>query len=248
MDEARLGAETFEIAARLATNLQAELRGLFVETEDLLRLAAMPFACEVAYSTAPRQLDEATMQRTLRARAEQAKQAVAEIAQRLSIPWTFEIARGQMATTALRAPRVGDTLVVGFETRAGQHLLYAGWRMSGKRTRPISVLDDGGPSSRKALAIAAQMALEQATSVVVLGTMANTEQGDDILHGSLDLLCELGVDATAHQALITDAGSAVVAARVLRSCLLLAGRDNQLLGEPSMRTFLHQLDCPFAIV
>ena len=70
LDASPFGLEALEAAAGLAARLRAELQGLFVEDVDLLRLAGLPFARELAYSSSQRRLDVATMEHVLFGTAE----------------------------------------------------------------------------------------------------------------------------------------------------------------------------------
>lgn len=64
--------------ARLAQDMQAELLGLFIEDEELLRFAALPFAAEVGLASAARRsLEPAAVERALRAQAERLRRALA---------------------------------------------------------------------------------------------------------------------------------------------------------------------------
>ena len=47
IDTSPHGSAALEAAARLATELRAELEGLFIEDINLLRLAGLPFAREI---------------------------------------------------------------------------------------------------------------------------------------------------------------------------------------------------------
>jgi hypothetical protein len=85
--------------ARLARELQAELLGLFIEDEALLRFAALPFAAEVGLaSAAARALDPASLERALRAQAASLERALAAILDPASHAWSFRVARASPAS------------------------------------------------------------------------------------------------------------------------------------------------------
>ena len=66
LDSSTRARAALKVAVQLATSMHAEIQGLFVEDEDLIRLAALPFACEVDFtSAAPRRLIAANMEREL---------------------------------------------------------------------------------------------------------------------------------------------------------------------------------------
>ena len=84
--------------ARLARDLQAELLGLFLQDEALLRFAALPFAAEVGFaSAATRALDPATLERALRSQAAALERALAAVLDPASLAWSFRVARASPA-------------------------------------------------------------------------------------------------------------------------------------------------------
>lgn len=90
-----------EQAAALARAIEAELAGLFVEDVNLLRLCGLP-GHEIALSSGmARRLEQATMERELRAQAEELRRLLEMVAQapgnRLVIP---DIARTTARRTA----------------------------------------------------------------------------------------------------------------------------------------------------
>lgn len=84
--------------ARLARDLQAELLGLFIQDEALLRFAALPFAAEVGFPSATRRaLDPAALERALRAQAASLERAIASVLDPAALAWTFRVARASPA-------------------------------------------------------------------------------------------------------------------------------------------------------
>jgi K+-sensing histidine kinase KdpD len=70
LDAASEGATAIETAARLAARANAPLHGIFVEDEDLLRLANLPFARQVTFGAGTEQLTVERVELQLRAAAE----------------------------------------------------------------------------------------------------------------------------------------------------------------------------------
>jgi hypothetical protein len=89
-----LGTQIEALAER-ARALDAELIGLFIEDIEMLRFAAMPFACEIGTATArKRSVNLAGMERYMAARAAEFRVALGQVLDRTSVAWTFRIARG----------------------------------------------------------------------------------------------------------------------------------------------------------
>ena len=103
VDASQRGLEALEQAVRLAAELEAELQGVFVEDEDLLRLAGLPFASEVTPSSRGRRLDPLSMTRALRAQAERVRRALERAAGGRRVPWSFQVKRGRPIREALAA-------------------------------------------------------------------------------------------------------------------------------------------------
>jgi nucleotide-binding universal stress UspA family protein len=193
LDASSHSLAALEAAAVLAAGLQAELVGIFVEDADLLRLAELPFARELGlYSAASRPLDSSQMERQLRARAHRAEQALAAVAGRAQVPWSFRVARGAIAAELLAAAGEADLISLG----------KVGWSLAGRRrvgstaqailsqfSRPVLFLHHGvrlGPPfvlvydnsalARKALAIAARLVGGKGTDLLIL--VAADEPGE----------------------------------------------------------------------
>ena len=103
-----------EATADLAGGIPVELLGLFVEDINLLRLAALPFAREVAYGSAgDRPFDVQSLERDFRTQAERLRRSLALEAYRLRGTWSFRVVRGDLAVELTQAARDVDLLVFG---------------------------------------------------------------------------------------------------------------------------------------
>ena len=107
-------AAVLEIAAQLASEFDAELNGIFVEDINLLRLAGLPFARELTWSTAMElRLDYQRMERTLRGYAAHAQQAVVKVTTQLKLHASLQVVRGLVAQELLRAAEMVDLFILG---------------------------------------------------------------------------------------------------------------------------------------
>ncbi|MCO6457006.1 MAG: universal stress protein [Pirellulaceae bacterium] len=238
---------TLEAAAQWAALLRAELHGLFVEDENLLRLAGLPFAREVAFCSATmRDLDLAAMERILRSQAEAVRNDLVEVAQRVRVRWSFQVARGHVARTSREAARDADLLIIGREA-PGPHPLLP--RHAPHADQPILVAYHDSPAGRRALEIAAELtpAAEDRVSVVVVAdspTRARTARSTCETwmrqHGLSASSC---TDFTA-----SSADDLLQAAGNCQARLLMIGSDNWLLDDQGLDLLLEGLDCPLALV
>ena len=172
-------------AAILASGLRAELSGIFVEDINLLRLAGLPFARELAWSSSTElHLDYQRMERVLRGRAAHAQQAVVTITTQLKLHSSLQIVRGHVVQELLRAAAGTDLLILGKAGASpGKRLGNVAQRMAleapcsvllladmGKRRHgPVMMAFSGQASEENALSAAAQMArLEQRNLLVAI--------------------------------------------------------------------------------
>lgn len=124
-------------AAELARRIDAELTGLFVQDENLLQLAALPFARELSASGgAGRALSSDAMERELSCQALLLEAELEAVAVALELRWSFQTRRGQVAREILTAFAGHDLLAIG---RAG---MQPGCRRLGSTARRL--LSDAG--------------------------------------------------------------------------------------------------------
>jgi hypothetical protein len=84
--------------------MSAELVGVFVVDENLLKLAALPCACEVKFGTAKsRNLSPQTVERTFAHMANEARATLERVAVRRDLHWSFSSTRGSVAGRLLES-------------------------------------------------------------------------------------------------------------------------------------------------
>lgn len=114
VDATPTSSAVLETAALLAREFNAELDGIFVEDINLLRLAGLPFARELTWSTALElHLDSPRMERALRGHAAHARQAIVNITTQFKLHASLQIVRGQVAQELLRAAQNVDLFILG---------------------------------------------------------------------------------------------------------------------------------------
>jgi len=165
---------SLEASLALAARLDAELAALFVEDEELLRLAALPFAHELgSMSAARRPLRDQDLERTLRRRAARSEAALAAAATRANVRWSFRVARGLIASRVIEAAMEadlvtfflgGDPLQLSRRRALVQRTLAVSARPvlllpAGAELRPpCLVVFDGSDAAHRALRLAARLA------------------------------------------------------------------------------------------
>jgi len=164
--------QLLEAITALAAESAAELSGVFLEDEDLLRLAELPFAQEISRVTSTaRPLHAAALQRELRVQAASAERLLAGTAERLGVAWSFRIARGRIVAELRASSEEADLLLVS----AGRQPLGEGRGLSrhgpparAAQSERIVVAFDRSASGRRALATAGRLAAERRAALIVL--------------------------------------------------------------------------------
>lgn len=112
LDTSLVTRDALALAARLAASVDARLKGIFVEDENLLSLADLPFAREISFSGEIRELDAERMLRAMKAQAESARRMLARIAAEAHIDWSFDVRRGRPLAALAEHAVEDDTLVI----------------------------------------------------------------------------------------------------------------------------------------
>lgn len=174
LDASRQSILRVEAAAELASDLQAELFGLFVEDANLLRMAELPFVREFnGLSPIGRRIEAEVLKQDLRVQSDRMRRILAEAAAARGVPWTFRVARGSVATEVLSAASEADLIIVGkmsWDPAGGRRLgstvrmiLSHGRGMTMvvqeemRRTAPVSLIFDGSDLSEKAAQVAVHL-------------------------------------------------------------------------------------------
>lgn len=158
-----------DLVSRLAALLEAELRGLYVEDERLAELTDLTFLREVdAVSGRVRQIQDAEVERQLRAEATRAGRDLARVGEQMGIRWSFRVSRGKVAAEVTAAARESDLVTVGVRSRrAGGRVGSTVRALVRARGNPVlivrrgmrlgdrvHVLDDGSEEAARAVALA----------------------------------------------------------------------------------------------
>jgi hypothetical protein len=170
-------------ASRLAERWNAHLHGVFIEDEDIIRLAHMPFARQVTLGVGVETFTLRQAERQMRAFAERARHELAASAKRHGVEWSFEVVRG--AGSAGVFGSAGDFLIAGTTTRPiGGHFRVEGrwWtvsepgpatlllahRQAGPHGAVAALLRNLDPASERLLGAAARLAVAHDGRLVVL--------------------------------------------------------------------------------
>lgn len=245
LDASTRGRAALAAAVQLALTMRAELRGLFVEDEDLMRLASLPFAREVDFTSASaRKLQTVRMERQLRAAADEAQRAFVDATQESNLRWTFRVVRGTITQASLEAAEDVDLLVIGQQGRrppvmTGDFLPHR--TDGGKR---IVVVFDGSPSAFRAIELADNLAHRNATSLAVF-VLASS--GDEPLSQCVTWLRQQGIRAEVNQVIQPSQDAIIDYVSKYPPSVLVINRDSDFIGDAQIRRLVNEFDCPLIL-
>lgn len=249
-------------AAGVAATLGIELSGLFVADVNLLRVAELPSARALgSFSGRPLPLERRVIERGLRAEARRAREALAAVAERDLLSWSFRVARGMVAPEILAAASEANLVVLGRAGWSGSRLGSTARAVAmsapgpaliaGRETRPGStvVLYDGSAASERALALAAGLAGKRNVKILV---PADGQDTRSLAARAVRRLAERGVPASSVEVPSGDVpGDVSALARVANrevADLLLVPGDTLKGGEAVLAGLVEEIECPILLV
>jgi hypothetical protein len=124
LDAASETGAAIDTAARLAARWRVPLHGVFIEDEELIGLASLPFARQVTLGAGVEPLTRDRVEDHFRAFTERARRELAAAAERHDVKWSFEPVRGPLAPDMLGGEH--DFIVAGAASRPiGSHFRIA---------------------------------------------------------------------------------------------------------------------------
>ena len=101
-------------AMELAVRFGAELSGLFVEDQNLLRLSSYAFVQEIGlYTATSRRIEEKEIEREVRVQSRRVQRIFTLTTERAHLSSSFRIVRGVVLSEVLNAAKDADVLVLG---------------------------------------------------------------------------------------------------------------------------------------
>ena len=263
LDSSNHSLAALEAAAELAANLEAELLGLFVEDDNLLRAAGSPAAREVRYPfVAGERLDRARMERQLRAQAVQARKALAMTCERRHIKWSFRVVRGEVTSQVLEAAAEADLLSLGKASRPLVQRARLGSTARAAAARsprsvlliqrdasvkpPVVIVYEDSRVSRQALLMAAHLAQKQGKYLSVLILVHPRDDAQRLQNQVSNWLRGQGLAVRSQ--LLPDANVKMLAhsVRAERSGVLVLSAAT--LCPDALQALLDEVDCPVLLV
>jgi hypothetical protein len=155
--EAEEGADALlEAAASLAAALHAELAGIFVEDSELLAAASQPATRTVPTHAVGRGASEAgTLRRGLKISAARAGEALAAVARRRRIKYSYRVVQGALAELVLAEARRTDLVALGPSGRAVRQarVTVTGCTVAAQAPCSVLLLQGAGAGARPVVVV-----------------------------------------------------------------------------------------------
>jgi len=255
LDAASPSSRLLETGIALAKHAHAELTALFVEDEDLLRLAALPFGRQYSPIGAEASaVDLSSMERELARLASLARRRLAEAASRAKVPASFRVARGafpdEVASTL--SEMASDLVILDARARPLGHFriytpgyrLALGLRRTVLLAQPRSELPgrliavtNGGPSGARTREFAQYLAASLGRELEILPLPEAGREGEAAVQGGPQ-----------HRAISRGVGKLRSSLRGASSALVIIAGDSPLLGQPALRLIVDEIGCSLLII
>jgi hypothetical protein len=191
------GEDCIHIASRLAHAMRAAIHALLVEEQTVMDAAALPFTRIVARSgqTVP-EFTPQSMEKAASLAERRFRRALSVEAQPVSIPWSVQRQRGELAAALSACASSSDIVMLpGAAARQPSRLPMVRGMASRVRgvvivrrqpapvnnaSAPVVVLDEGSPGGTAALALAAQFAAGMDRTLHVLVVADSTFDAEAI--------------------------------------------------------------------
>lgn len=260
LDASAPSLAALEAAATLAARVDAELLGVFIEDVNLVRLAGLPFAAEVGVLSArARSLAPEEMERLLALQRRRAEQALARVAQRLRLRWSFRVVRGQIVSELLAAAIEADLMALG---ATGTQMRRRAWlgstaqailaqtvrpvliTLRGASLRlPIAVVCSDSTGSMQALALAAYVAERlDGGELIVLLLADDAEQEERLRRAITARLARANTKARYGWLVEADVDELARRLRSERAGTLVLAGDAGVFDAKSVRRLLERTD------
>ncbi len=263
LDASPQSLAALEAAADLASSLNAELVGMFVEDINLVRLAELPGTHEVGASSAStRPLETGPLERQLRARAERARRSLMRIAERFNLRWSFRVARGSIETELLEAANETDLVILGRAGWSGRRRLGSTARAllsqaprralvleAGERLQPtLMAVYDGSATAIRALETAADMALQRRGRLIVGIAGSDEDQISQHEREAQEWLGQRGLQAQLRRLRRADSSELAQMIQAREDCMLVLPGESALLRGKPLAEALGDFKCPVLVV
>ncbi len=256
LDTSAHSTAALKAAAELAARLEAELQGIFVEDENLLRLTGLSFVQQQEqFSPVRRRLELRQMEREMSVCARRLERAFRTIAEESGVQGSFRVVRGSVPDELLAAALEADILFLGKAGHPmGHHRLGSTARTAlqqascatfvvhhrSRHHEHILAVYDGSPSAQRALAVAAAFRVEDGEPVGIVLQAPDPSSAEKLHHQVAAWLEDRQVPARFGPGASRNAAELTQALRALPYDTLILPAGGELLEEPDLLHLLNE--------
>jgi hypothetical protein len=230
----------------LGRDTATELHGVFIEDDELQRIAALPFVKELCRLTlSVREIHETRFDRTIAMRMRTARSEVEGLARRMGVSHTFRTAQG--STVSLLQETIHSANITVFEPlrRFATPVVRQAGHIRRAARRIVVVIDDV-VTGDEALITAALLAEGQAHRISILLRAESTielDEMDQMVH-------ELLPAGPKRLLLLPDQGvqQLIAAVHAERADMLVIAASEEMLKPEFLGSLLKQIECPICLV
>lgn len=252
-----------EAAVELASALEAEVQGIFVEEERLLRAGRLPLCREVSlFSKEPRRLEHGDLERQLRAHARRVQGQLQQTAERAQVPWSFTTCRGEVTSELRRVARDADLVALGATGRSFKEPPGSTVEeLVSEAPSPVLVLRrttriglgvhaiyDGTEAGRRAVALAAELSRREQPPLTVFLLASGEEDAELMAKRIGSWLEERGIQPRFRRLPPSGTGRLSEILSAERCGLFVAPRTSFRGHRDSARKLLRHADFPVMLV
>lgn len=252
-----------QAAAELAESLGAELIGVYVEDINLIRVSQLPGIREVTvFSAAARPFDRQSVRQQLRMQARLARRALATIAERSDVRWSFRVVQGVISAELLAAALESDLIILGKSGWTRRRRLGSTARVvvaqaphqamilqEGSRLGlPIGVVYDGSPISQKAIMAAAQLLSEQEGYLVVIILAENFQKARELQSEIAPWLRRRGFQARYRWLVEADPDKLIQIIKIEGCGALVLPGEGEVIKGDALTEVIDKTECPALLV
>lgn len=263
VDASEDATAALEAAVELASATGAEIRGVFVEEERLLRAGRLSMCREVSlFSEQPRKIERRDLERQLRAHARRLQAQLQQAAERARVPWSFSTTRGDVTAELRRAARDTDLLALGATGRsyrdppgstvdelvsdAPSPVLIL--RRATRLGLGVHALYDGTEAGRRAVALAAELSRREQPPLTVFLLADDDDTGNVMAERLGGWLAERGIQPRFRRLPPQETGRLAEFLSAERCGLFVSPRSAFQGDRRSSRKLLRHADFPVMLV
>ncbi len=237
-----------ELATRIASQLQAEVEGVFVEDAALFRLTGLPFLRELKRDSFTEQrLDPDRLTKEWRAMAKLTREALESSATQAGLSWSFRVWRGDMGEDLAKLAMESPMLLLG------RLAVLSPSRSASTITKPrpgplkLGVILDSRESAHHLIDAVGELSLKPEIQLILFVLMENFETGYNELTAQLQT-----IDPQHHNVLVqvpdTKPAGLITHLKAAACDLLMISAHSHLLAGQGIQRRLADLPYPVVVV